>query len=139
MTSSHRIRRALWLAAGYLLLTEAIQLLARHGLDAAMAVRLNGLLMGAWVVVWGNAIPKMLAPLDRLTCAAAREQALRRFAGWALVLGGLADMLAFALAPIATAPLLATCLLAPPVVATGIVVARCAWRRHRARRGDRAA
>lgn len=139
MTSSYRIRHALSLTAGYLLLTATIQLLARHGLDAAVAIRLNGLLMGAWVVGWGNAIPKMLAPLNHLSCAPAREQSLRRFAGWALVLGGAAYMLAFALAPIPVAPLLAICLLAPSVVAVGGVVARCAWRRHRVRRGDRVA
>ncbi len=133
MTSSFRNRRPLALALFYAALLVATSVLGRHYLDAATAVRLNGVTMGVLLVAWANTMPKMLVPLDRLACDPAREQALRRFAGWAMVLGGLGYTLAFALAPIAIAATLAMCLLAPAVVAVAAVVARRAWTRRRAR------
>ena len=143
MTSSFRNRRPLALALFDAALLVATSVLGRHYLDAATAVRLNGVTMGVLLVAWANTMPKMLVPLDRLACDPAREQALRRFAGWAMVLGGLGYTLAFALAPIAIAiaiaATLAMCLLAPVVVAVAAVVARCAWMRRRAQRGDQGA
>jgi hypothetical protein len=133
MTSSFRNRRPLALALFYAALLVATSVLGRHYLDAATAVRLNGVTMGVLLVAWANTMPKMLVPLDRLACDPAREQALRRFAGWAMVLGGLGYTLAFALAPIAIAATLAMCLLAPAVLAVAAVVARRAWTRRRAR------
>ena len=133
MRLDHPIRRALFIAAAYLSLAVAIKLLGQRWLDAATVVRLNGMLMGALVVVMSNTIPKKLVPLSRLACDPAREQALRRFGGWALVLGGLGYLLAFALAPIEIAGTLAICLLAPATAAVAFVVARCAWMRRGAR------
>ncbi|BDT58306.1 hypothetical protein MasN3_18000 [Massilia varians] len=71
-------------------------------LDPEWARRLAGVLLGAIVVVYANAIPKALAA--RMRCASpAADQAARRFAGWALVLGGLGYMLAWLAAPIGVA------------------------------------
>lgn len=133
MTSSFRSRRPLALATFYAAVLLTTSVLGRHYLDAATAVRLNGVTMGVLLVAWANTMPKMLVPLHRLACDPAREQALRRFAGWAMVLGGLGYTLAFALAPIAVAATLAICLLAPAVVAVAAIVARCAWMNRRAR------
>lgn len=133
MTSSFRIRRALFMAS-CLVLPLSVSAIGRQYFDAATVIRMTGMVMGALLVVWANAMPKMLVPLDRLSCAPAREQALRRFAAWAMVLGGLGYLLAFALAPIAIASTLAICLLAPPVVVVAGITARCAWMRRRARR-----
>ena len=136
MTSSLRSRRPFALALLYAALLLTTSLFGRHYLDAATAIRLNGVTMGVLMVAWANTLPKMLVPLHRLSCNPAREQALRRFAGWAMVLGSLGYTLAFALAPIAIAATLAMCLLAPTVVAVAAIVARCAWMRRRARRVD---
>lgn len=68
-------------------------------LDPEWARRLAGALLGGVVVVYANAIPKALAA--RMRCASpAADQAARRFAGWALVLGGLGYMLAWLAAPL---------------------------------------
>lgn len=133
MTSRFRNRGALFFAAGCALLLLVVSALGRHNLDAATAVRMNGMLMGALLVGWANSVPKKLVPLERLSCNPAREQTLRRFAGWAMVLGGMGYLLAFAVAPIAIAGTLAICLLAPAVVAVTGIVARCAWMRRSAR------
>jgi hypothetical protein len=134
MTSNFRIRRALFIAS-CVVLPLSVSAIGRHFFDAATSIRLTGVLTGALLVIWANAMPKMLVPLDKLSCAPAREQSLRRLAAWAMVLGGMGYLLAFALAPIAIASTLAICILAPAVVVVAGIAARCAWRRRNARRG----
>jgi hypothetical protein len=46
-------------------------------------------ILGAFLVFTGNAIPKTLAPLSGMHCDATRVQAFQRFAGWTWVLAGL--------------------------------------------------
>ena len=128
------IRRALSLAALYLLTSLALNELRLHQVLTAETVqRLMGVLMGTVVIASANLIPKRLVPLARVSCDRAREQMLRRFCGRVLVLGGLGYTLAFVLAPIQVASTLAICLLAPAVV----VVAGISARRASNRRGVR--
>lgn len=137
MIMNHPIRRSLLVAAIYLLTAVVLnELRQRQLVSAEMAMRLMGMLMGSAVLVSANAIPKRLVPLARLSCAPAREQTLRRFAAWTLVLGGLSYTLAYALAPIAIASTLAICLLAPAVLVVGGITARCAWMRRSTSRGN---
>jgi hypothetical protein len=136
MILDHPIRRASLIAAAYLLTAVVLnELRQRQVVSAETVQRLMGMLMGSVTIVSANAIPKRLVPLSSLSCAPAREQALRRFGGRVLVLGGLGYTFAFALAPIAIASTLAICLLAPAVVAVAGIMARCAWMRRSARRG----
>ena len=137
MIMNQPIRRALSLAALYLLTATVLNALRQHQIVSAEAsVRLMGILMGLVMLVSANAIPKRLVPLARLSCDPVREQTLRRFAGRAMVLGCLGYALAYALAPIAIASKLAMCLLAPAVLVVAGIVARCAWARRSAGRGD---
>ena len=129
------LRRSLSLAALYLLTAVALNgLRQRDVVSAETAARLMGILMGSVVLVWANAIPKRLVPLARLSCDPAREQTLRRFAGRVMVLGGLGYTLAYALAPIAIASKLATCILAPAVIVVAGIIVHCAWARRSTRR-----
>ncbi|XHS76958.1 hypothetical protein ACFJGW_14620 [Burkholderiaceae bacterium UC74_6] len=130
MIMKFRLRGALLIAAAYVLLPVLAREFGWHGLDAAAVIRMNGVLVGAFLVLWANAIPKVLVPLDRLSCNPAREQAMRRLVGWVMVLGGVAYSLAFALAPAAVAARLAICLLAPAVLVAVLVGLRCAWSRR---------
>jgi hypothetical protein len=91
--------------------------------------RLLGALLGAVVVVYANAIPKALVAAGRCGSSAAADQAARRLAGWSIVLGGIGYMLAWLLAPIGSAALLAGALLA-----TGLFVAVLRCLRQRTRR-----
>lgn len=74
------------------------------GADAAR--RMLGVLMGAVVVLYANAVPKALLPLAQMRCAPAEEQAMRRFTGWSLAVGGAGYALAWVVAPLAHARLL---------------------------------
>jgi hypothetical protein len=120
------ILRALAGAALILGASAAVALWAPAHLEAELAQRVQGVIMGLVVVVFANAAPKTLTPLARLRCDPVAEQAVRRFAGWSLVLGGLGYALAWLAAPLAVANPLAITLLA-----TGLVLAlgRCAWAR----------
>jgi small-conductance mechanosensitive channel len=132
MLLNHPIRRALLLAAAYLLTAVLLdELRQRQVLNPETVQRLLGILMGMVLVVSANFIPKRLVPLAHLSCDPAREQTLRRFGVKALFLGGMGYTLAFALAPIAMASTLAISLLAPAVVAVASITARCAWMRRR--------
>jgi hypothetical protein len=131
MIIRNSIRRSLLIAAAYLLLTVTIKELARrHFINSENFERLTGMLLGALVVVYANAIPKTLVPLTRISCDPAREQAFRRFGGWTLVLGGLGFMLAQALAPAQMANMLAACLLGVAVILVGIAVVHCSLKRR---------
>jgi hypothetical protein len=46
--------------------------------------------MGAVVVICANAVPKVLTPLIQSRCDPIAHQAIRRFTGWSLVIGGAA-------------------------------------------------
>lgn len=94
-------------------------------ISAALAQRLLGMLLGAVVVVYANAIPKAIAACARSRRSAAQEQAARRFAGWSMVLGGIGYMLAWLAAPLALANLLAGCILAAALL---LAVLRYVWR-----------
>jgi hypothetical protein len=101
------------LAAALILGTSALlSWLAPAYISVELSQRLLGVMLGAVVVVYSNAIPKALGAYARLRCSPAQEQAAARFAGWSLVLGGIGYMLASLLAPIGIATLIAGGLLA---------------------------
>lgn len=97
-------------------------------LDPEWARRLAGVLLGAIVVVYANAIPKALAA--RMRCASpGADQAARRFAGWALVLGGLGYMLAWLAAPIGVAGMVGGLVLGAAVTCAALGCIRIGARR----------
>jgi hypothetical protein len=117
MTATNPLGRAVLGAVFIIGAAGLLNWLSPSHLSAEWAQRLTGALLGAVVVVYANAIPKALASLASLRCPPAQEQAARRFAGWSLVLGGLAYMLAALLAPLEHASLIGAALLAIALVA----------------------
>lgn len=83
--------------------------------DPDLARRAPLVLMGAFFVFSGNAMPKMLTPLSRLRCDPARVQAFQRFTGWTWVLAGLALAVVWVVLPIDQARI-ATFVLMPSVI-----------------------
>lgn len=114
------ITRALAGAAFILAASALLRWAAPEYLDAEMAARLTGVLLGFVVVVYANAIPKSLVALARLRCNPANEQAARRFAGWSLVLGGLGYVIASLLAPLASMHLVGGAILAVALAAAAL-------------------
>jgi hypothetical protein len=93
--------RGLVIAGALLMATFAISRASPAYISVDCAERVLGVMMGALVVMYANSAPKILSPLTN--CSAEGEQNLRRFTGWALVLGGLGYMGAWLFAPIAHA------------------------------------
>lgn len=100
MTVHHDIRRSLLVAAFLLIASACLAWLAPAHLSTDTAHRVFGVLLGGVVMVYANVIPKAVLARTRHGCAPAVRQAALRFAGWALVLGGLGYALAWMFAPV---------------------------------------
>jgi hypothetical protein len=134
-TESARDSIARGLIVAGLLLGSAIslRLLSPDYLSRDLAHRVMGVMMGVAIVVYANAVPKALSPLARMRCDPRAEQALRRFTGWTLTLGGSAYLAAWLIAPLDRAALVAVSLLGASVL---VVIVRLTWsiaRRSRVR------
>ena len=114
------ITRALIVAGLFLSITAALQLGSPEYIDADVARRLVGVMMGAIVVLYANSVPKQLTPLAAMRCSPATEQAIRRFTGLSLVLGGLGFALAWIVAPIEAANAVAGAVLGIALLAVAL-------------------
>lgn len=114
------ITRSLFAAAFIIAASAALSYASPAFISDELARRLLGAMLGAVVVLYANAAPKALTPLTRMRCDPVVEQALRRFAGRTLVLGGLGYTAASLLAPIESAQLLAIAALGSAVLAVVI-------------------
>ena len=95
----------------------------------ALPHRVVGVIMGAALLVLGNAVPKVIGPLAAGRCSPARTQSVQRFAGWAFAIGGLAYAAVWVFAPLEQAGNASVFIGAAAIV---LVAARCAWAALRA-------
>lgn len=114
------IARALLVAGVIMAASASLAYASPEYISTALAGRLFGTMLGAVVVFYANVVPKSLIPLARMRCDPATEQALRRFAGQALVLGGLGYAAASLLAPLGMARYLAIAALSSALLAVAI-------------------
>jgi hypothetical protein len=101
------IARGLLIAGLILVAAVALRLLSPDYLRADLASRSMGALLGMVVVIYANAVPKSLSPWVELRSGARLEQAMRRFSGWTLTLGGMTYAAMWLFAPVELANLLA--------------------------------
>jgi fructose-specific phosphotransferase system IIC component len=106
-----------------LIAAAGLRWLAPAYISEELGHRLFGILLGLFAAYYANAVPKLLKPLPRLRDPA-REQALRRFTGWTLVIGAVAYVVAWIVVPIAQANTVAMSLLGTTFL---IVLARHLW------------
>jgi hypothetical protein len=123
------ILSALVIAAVYLGLTQAIVAATPEYLTPEIAKRLRGVMAGLLVFGYANVASKTLTPLSRMRWDPVAEQALRRFAAWALSLGALAYAAAWVIVPIEYASTVATVSLASALVIVAVRLVRCVSRR----------
>ncbi len=111
------------LAAALILgISAALAWAAPEYISREWSQRLLGAMLGAVVVLYSNAIPKVLTARARRAAAPGAEQAARRFAGWVLVLGGFGYLFAWLVAPLELAALIGGSILAAAVL---LAVVRC--------------
>ena len=117
------IVRGLAVALALIAATVALRLLSPALIAPDTARRAFGVLLGVVVIAYANAVPKLLPSLERMRCDPATDQALRRFTGWALAIGGAAYAAAWVIAPVARANLIGAALLGAAVLAVLIRLA----------------
>jgi len=92
-----------------------------------IALRATMVIVGAFLAVTGNAIPKTLTPLASLQCDSAKVQAVQRLAGWIWTLAGLAVAIAWLTLPINVAEAMSYLLLPSAILVT---VGQAVWLRR---------
>ena len=76
--------------------------------------RTTMIILGAYLAVTGNGLPRMLPPMSSMQCDGARVQAFQRLAGWTWVLCGLGFATAWLALPIDAAETVSTARLLRP-------------------------
>jgi hypothetical protein len=72
-----------------------------HGfIEPTLAHRLRGVIVGVFLVVTGNSIPKNRGCGAEVACSPVRDPSFQRFAGWTYVLGGLGYTISYLALPI---------------------------------------
>jgi hypothetical protein len=92
-----------------------------------IALRATMAIVGAFLAVTGNAMPKTLTPLAVLHCDPAKVQAVQRLAGWIWALAGLAVAIAWLTLPINLAEATSFLLLPSAIL---ITVGQVVWLRR---------
>ncbi len=113
--------RALVIAALLLGVSAMLAVLSPEYLSSELSRRLLGVLLGFVVIIYANTVPKALAPLIQMRCDPASEQAMRRFTGWTLALGGAGYAVTWIIAPLQHANALSGGLLCTALM---VVIAR---------------
>ena len=80
--------------------------------------RLTMIILGAYLVVTGNALPKQFATASSMQCDGARVQAFHRLAGWTWVLCGLGFATAWLALPIDAAEPVSIAIVATAMIVT---------------------
>jgi len=86
--------------------------------------RTTMIIVGAYLAVTGNAMPRMLPPTSSMPCGGARVQAFQRHAGWTWVLCGLGYAMAWLALPIDAAGPISMALVATAMIVTIVQLLR---------------
>jgi hypothetical protein len=104
----------------------ALTLARSYGLldGSDVARRSTGVLIGAFLAMVGNVMPKNLPPLSSTRCDGARQQAFHRRAGWTWVLCGLGLSIGWLALPIDSAEMATMALVVISMVSTIVLLVR---------------
>ena len=103
------------------------------GSSGEISRRVMQAIIGIVLAIYGNSIPKRLAPSSETACEPSRMQSLQRFAGWTFVLAGLAYSIVWLTFPVERANSVSMLMVAASVVLVGV---RCAWSVTTRKRGQ---
>ena len=118
---------AVVLGALMMIIPLALTLAHAYGLvddpDTGMR-RTTMIMIGAYLAVTGNAMPRMLPPTSSMACGGARVQAFQRHAGWTWVLCGLGLAMAGLALPIDALAPISLALVATAMIVTIVQLLR---------------
>ena len=124
--SLNQITTAVVFAALMMGIPLALSLARSYGVvdDVDLGRRSTGVLIGVFLAMLGNVMPKTLPPLSSMACDGARVQAFQRLAGWTWVLCGLGSAFAWLTLSIDSAETAATVLAVAAMVVTIVQILR---------------
>lgn len=104
----------------------ALSLARSYGVidDTDLGRRSTGVLIGAFLAMLGNVMPKNLPPLSSMLCDGARQQAFQRLLGWTWVLCGLASAISWLAMSIDSAEVASTVLVLTAMAVTIVQLLR---------------
>jgi hypothetical protein len=82
------------------------------------------IMIGAYLAMTGNAMPRMLPPTSSMTCGGAQVQAFQRLAGWTWALCGLGLAMVGLVLPLDTAGPISMALVATAMIVTIVQLLR---------------
>ncbi|PHS23680.1 MAG: hypothetical protein COA85_09410 [Robiginitomaculum sp.] len=117
-TTAHQMLTSSISLAGLMLTAPLVFTIAQsyHLINNGIPMRLNALFFGAFIIIIGNAIPKVLVPLGAKQCSSATEQSLKRFGGWMFVIAGFGYAFIWLVLPVPMAKDWALPILALPIM-----------------------
>ena len=120
------IPKAVVFAALMMGIPLALTLARSYGVvdDVDVGRRSTGVLIGVFLMMLGNVMPKNLPPLSSIGCDGARQQAFLRRAGWTWVLCGLASAIGWLALPIDSAEIASTVLVVTAIAVTIVQLLR---------------
>ena len=129
-----RVPTAVVFAAVMMGFPLALTLARSYGVvdDIDLGRRSTGVLIGAFLVMLGNVMPKNLPPLSSMRCDGARQQAFQRLVGWTWVLCGLASAIGWLALSIDSAEIATTVLVVTAMAVTIVQLLRL----RRPRKGE---
>jgi hypothetical protein len=94
-----------------------------YGLDPSLVDRARNVFSGFVLLYFANMIPKLIGPALTEKCSKPSANSVRRFAGWALVLGAIGYIGAWIFAPLSsTSPLASASSLSQIFVGTAVIL-----------------
>ena len=132
MSDDASLRSVAWIMSGVvfgaliMIVPLAVTLARSYGVvdDPDLGRRSSGVLIGAFLVMLGNVMPKNLPPLSSMACNGARMQAFQRLAGWTWVLCGLGMAVAWLALSIDFAEMVSTALVVAAMAVTIVQLLR---------------
>jgi hypothetical protein len=120
------MNRGVVFAALMMIMPLAMTLAHAYGVvdDPDSGTRGSQILLGAYLVVFGNALPRSLPPISSMPFDDARIQAFQRATGWTWVLGGLGYAAAWLALPIDAAGPVAMALVGAAMIVTIVRMVR---------------
>jgi hypothetical protein len=91
--------------------------------------RVQNIVAGFLFAAFGNAVPKVVAPITAKGCSPTAVQALQRFCGWTFVIAGLGFALAWAVLPLSIVAPVAISIVAGAMLLAAV---RTVWARTQA-------
>jgi hypothetical protein len=125
--SADSIASAVVFGALMLIIPLALSLARAYGVvddPSSQIQRTNMILIGAYLAMTGNAMPRMLPPTSSMPCGGARVQAFQRFAGWTWTFCGLGFAMVWLVLPIDAAGPVSTALVAIAMIVTIVQLLR---------------